>query len=93
MAAVEKEIANIKTAISTLETSVKNLKLDFANMITGIIVQATNNPVLGYLNIPANVKLNMLMTYFGVSDQFSPSPPLATSGWMLLRTSLQAKSE
>jgi len=74
MAAVEKEISTIKTTISTLETSVKNLKLDFANMISGVIVQATNNPVLGYLNLPANVKLNMLMTYFGVADQFFAFP-------------------
>ena len=49
-------------------SEINQLKSDLKNQISGIIVQGTNNPVLGYLNTPFDARLNMLFAYFGVSD-------------------------
>ena len=39
-----------------------------AKQITSIIVQATENPVLGYLNLPLDTRSTLLMAYAGNSD-------------------------
>lgn len=40
----------------------------FANLVTGLIVEQTYNPVFGTLNIPFGIQSNMLINYYAESD-------------------------
>ena len=66
---LEQDTKDMANEIKTLGETLRKLKADFANMITGVIIQGTRNPVLGYVNIPFDVRSNMLMAYFGKADE------------------------
>ena len=60
-----------EAAIEALQDKVSKLfgLVDRLNkLVTGIINQATTNPVFGYFNLPINVRSNMLMTYYGSAE-------------------------
>lgn len=64
---------DIDTKMENLETKLTaliNQLSDYVNsLITGIVIQATDNPVAGYANTPADVQLNMLAAYYGYADK------------------------
>ena len=64
-------VAANEAAIADLQAAVNNL-LGLADrlnkLVTGIIVQAATNPVIGYLNLPIDVRTNMLMCYHGYAE-------------------------
>ena len=61
---LEKKADELEDAIKDLEDAIKDIKADIDGQIYGIQVQATDNAVFGYLNIPANVHSNLLMSYY-----------------------------
>ena len=73
------DVADLKTRVATLEGKVQELdtrvqeilgqleKLqnDLQKLITGIIVQGTQSPVLGYFNAPLDTRSTVLAVYYG----------------------------
>lgn len=73
------DVADLKTRVATLEGKVQELdtkvqeilgqleKLqnDLQKLITGIIVQGTQSPVLGYFNAPLDTRSSVLAVYYG----------------------------
>ena len=68
MREVEASIKKVSDKVDALENELNILKKDFSNMITGIIGQATENPVLGYINTPFGVNAMVLAAYYGSAD-------------------------
>ncbi len=78
IAALQSELTDIKadiakntTAIETLQKSLDSVLVrvfNLENRISNIIIQATANPVLGYLNSPFGIQSNFLMNYMGESE-------------------------
>lgn len=64
VAANEAAIAELKAAVNNLLGLADRLN----KLVTGIIVQAATNPVIGYLNLPIDVRTNMLMCYHGYAE-------------------------
>lgn len=64
-------VAANEAAIAELKATVNNL-LGLADrlnkLVTGIILQAAYSPVIGYLNLPIDVRTNILMCYHGYSE-------------------------
>ena len=65
---IETTLATVESDVAILKTDAANLKNDQKNMITGIIIQATQNPVVGYLNLPLDTRSTLLSVYYGKPD-------------------------
>ena len=66
IAEIEGRLTDIETRLGTLETTVNNLKSDvLKKMITGIVIQGTESPVIGYFNTPFDVRSQILAAYYG----------------------------
>ena len=66
IAEIEGRLDAIEDRLDVLETTVDKLKQDvLKSMITGIIIQAAESPVIGYLNTPLDVRSNILAAYYG----------------------------
>lgn len=66
-----KRIEANEQAIEELKREVEKLTglVDRLNkLVTGIIIQATNNPVLGSVNLPLDVNSNMLLAQYGYAQ-------------------------
>ena len=68
MTEVEGKIKKVSDKVEALELQLNILKKDLSNMITGIITQATANPVLGYLKTPFGLDQYLLAAYYGAAD-------------------------
>lgn len=66
--AVDSKVSTLSTTVENLGKDLDALKADFKSLITGITIQATSNPVLGYLNLPLDTRSMLLMSYFGKPD-------------------------
>lgn len=63
---IEDRLKIVEDKLAALETTVENLKNDvLKKMITGIIVQGTESPVIGYFNTPLDVRSQILAAYYG----------------------------
>ena len=69
------QIDELDQKINKLVQDLEKLQNDLQKMITGIIVQGTQNPVIGYLNTPLDVRSTLLGVYYGeaASDWQFPS--------------------
>lgn len=66
IAEIEKALKDLDERLTKLETTVENLKNDvLKKMITGIVIQGTESPVIGYFNTPFDLRANMLAAYYG----------------------------
>lgn len=61
-------ISQIKADLAELTGTVKLINDRLNELVTGIIIQATNNPVLGSVNLPLDVNSNMLLAQFGYAQ-------------------------
>ena len=62
--------AALDTQFDGITTKLNNIEATMKAMVTGIELQATDNPVLGYINAPLDTRSLMLMTYFGEASYF-----------------------
>ena len=65
---INDKIQKVSDKVEALENQLNILKKDLSNMITGIITQATANPVLGYLKTPFGIDQYLLAAYYGAAD-------------------------
>ena len=66
---LQAEVTELSNTVTELEGKVNKLVEDLQNMITGIIVQAAESPVLGYLNTPMGLNNTILAVFYGSSDE------------------------
>ncbi len=64
------EHQKVVDAIASIQSDVKDLRSDIDDMITSLVVRATSNPVIGYFNVPLNVKSAALLMYYGHQNRF-----------------------
>lgn len=67
------QVAKLNTQISTIQSQITNIQKVLSEMVTGIIVQGTYNPVLGTGSLPLDVQTNIVAAYastFAVSGSF-----------------------
>jgi archaellum component FlaC len=60
-----RDINSLSKSVAQLTADFNNLKLDVSNLITGIIIQGTDDPVFGYLALPFGIQTNILAAYYG----------------------------
>jgi len=78
-----KEVAALENTISTIENKVNSLLNDvLKKQITGVIVQATECPVIGYLNTPFDVRSNLLAAYYGETTATMEFPSTSAADYV-----------
>lgn len=65
---LEEVVNTLNERVTKVEEAIEKLTADIQNMITGIIVQGTQNPVVGYLNTPFDARTTLLGVYYGIPD-------------------------
>ena len=65
---VNASLDKLTTAVEELDAELVKIKGDLTKMITGIITQTTENPVLGYINTPFGINQYLLAAYYGQAD-------------------------
>ena len=70
---IGKELTKLITRVEKVEQSQKAL-------VTSIELNAAYNPVFGTFNLPADVRNNVLMAYYGVTEKSGKFPSKAGSG-------------
>ncbi len=97
---MKSEFAALQDRVAANEAAIQALKQDIDKLfgltdrlnklVTGIINQATTNPVFGTFNLPINVRNNMLITYFGSASHSYTFPSYSSAaeynGEMVLTT-------
>lgn len=71
--AVEKNTKDIKDLTDKYDLLADKLNAvdeSLKNLITGILLQATENPVFGSFSLPVNVQSNVLMAYYGETGEY-----------------------
>ena len=71
---------NINVSLNNIRTDISNIKSDLNNLVTGIVVQATQNPVFGNLNLPLDARSTMLFAYFGKAEGYGFYFPTTIDG-------------
>ena len=67
---IEDRLKIVEDKLAALETTVNNLKSDvLKKMITGIVIQGTESPVIGYFNTPLDVRSQILAAYYGETQK------------------------
>ena len=69
MTEVEANIKKISDKVDELDAEIVKMKKNWANLITEIVPQAFENPVLGYFKTPFGIEQNMLAAYYGSADK------------------------
>lgn len=65
---VNDSLNGLTAAVEKLDAELVKVKGDLTSMITGIIAQSTENPVLGYINTPFGLNQYLLAAYYGQAD-------------------------
>ena len=77
---IEGRLTDLETRMTTLETKVNNLTSDvLKKMITGIVIQGTESPVIGYFNTPLDVRSQILAAYYGEVTSSVKFPATSTA--------------
>lgn len=58
----------LKTKVDDLETAMDEINGRFDKLVTGILIQGTDNPLFGNFSLPIGVKSNMLFNWYGKSE-------------------------
>ena len=75
---LQAQITELREDLDAVKAKLNNLLDDVLNkMITGIIAQASENPVVGYLNTPLGVTSNILAVYYGTTENKYEFPATA----------------
>lgn len=75
-------IDKFSTRINACEDAIDNLKADIQNQITGIIVQGTQSPVIGYFNAPLDTRSTILAVYYGTPSAAWTFPSKNASNYL-----------
>ena len=60
-----KEIDSLSAVTDSLGTELDKIKEDLQKMVTGVLIQGTESPVIGYFNTPLDARALILAAYYG----------------------------
>ncbi|MBP3349224.1 MAG: hypothetical protein J6L03_01145 [Bacteroidaceae bacterium] len=72
---LEDRVAENKEDIEELFGKFKNVEEALKQFITGILIQGTENPVIGSYSLPVNIQSNVLMSYYGYAGSYGVEFP------------------
>ena len=80
---LEQRVSEIVKLIKQ-EVSLLNNRIDLLldNMVTGVIIQGTESPVIGYFNTPLDVRSQMLAAYYGEVTNNVKFPSVKTGDYV-----------
>lgn len=81
-AAHQDSITEINSRINTITGRLDKIDNALKSLITGIIVQGTYNPVFGSFSLPMGVSSNVLIAYYGSSDNPVVFPTTADANYV-----------
>ncbi|MCD8296307.1 MAG: hypothetical protein LUC88_01910, partial [Prevotella sp.] len=61
----ETRISKLETTLSEQVLKLNNLESCLSQLVTGILIQATQNPIYGTFSLPVGVQSNVLAAYYG----------------------------
>ena len=61
----DEKLTEIWNAINALKAAIDGLSKNIQDLVTGIIVQGTINPMIGYMNMPLDMRSTMLAAFCG----------------------------
>jgi len=61
---VAKAVKDVKDALADLQSFMDELQDYLRNMVTGITIQGTHNPMFGTFSIPVNIQSNVIVAYY-----------------------------
>ncbi len=76
------DIENLSDSIDKVAGRVDQIDEALKSLITGIVVQATENPVFGSFALPVGVNSNVLMAFYGESDNPVVFPTKETANYV-----------
>ena len=82
---INNDITSLKQRMEAAEQKIKDLKDDIQAMITGIVIQGAQSPVIGYFNAPLDARSTVLATYYGTpmpADRNWTFPTVTTSSYV-----------
>ncbi|MDE6192409.1 MAG: hypothetical protein K2M83_00270 [Muribaculaceae bacterium] len=75
------DIEALENEIAELNTKYDNLLGRMNKLITGILLQATDNPVFGDFSLPIGVKNNMLFNWYGYNSSLIKNFPTSSNAY------------
>lgn len=63
-----KEIDSLSAVTDSLAGEIDKIKEDIQKMVTGVLIQGTESPVIGYFNTPLDARALILAAYYGELD-------------------------
>jgi hypothetical protein len=82
---INNDITSLKQRMDAAEQDIKDLNEDIQAMITGIVIQGAQSPVIGYFNAPFDARSTVLATYYGTpmpADRNWTFPTVTTSSYV-----------
>lgn len=77
---LQDEIDDLKDDVAANKKAIEAIVNNINKLVTGILVQGCNSPVLGYFALPTDSRSNMLAAYVGKAGSSAVYFPSATSG-------------
>ena len=97
-ATLENRLSELEGKVETLKGQVEENARAIAalnnflnNMITNIIVQGTDNPAFGSFALPFGIQSNMLIAYYGETENNVAFPTIRTANYVYKNTALTEK--
>lgn len=72
---LEERVAQNEEYIAELFGKFENVEEALKQFITGILIQGTENPVIGSFSLPVNIQSNVLMSYYGYAGSYGAQFP------------------
>lgn len=72
---LEDRVAQNEEDIAELFGKFTNVEEALKQFITGILIQGTENPVIGSFSLPVNIQSNVLMSYYGYAGSYGAQFP------------------
>lgn len=79
---LQDQIDALSIRLDAFEKELAELKANFGQLVTSVLVQGTYNPIFGSLTAPFNVQSNVLAAYYGKAE-VEGSFPLANPGMLV----------
>ena len=81
--ALERRVQNLETKTNDINRRLGLVESILNKLITGVIIQATDNPVYGTFSLPVNVNSRILAAYYGSLEKSIKFPTTSSSDYAL----------
>lgn len=88
---LETKVDEVKAQVEKNTNAIAALNNYLNNLITGIIVQGTQNPVFGSFSLPIGIRSNMLIAYYGETENNIYFPTTRTANFVRKSQALTEK--